>query len=101
MARMIWMGRWDPKRDREPTKKDEQAFKEFLRDKYDRKKWYRDPSEVKKDIASKSPDATPTSPPTSLPTPPTQVINQQTQKWTAHLSIWIHEISVKNVYCYS
>lgn len=76
MARMIWMGRWDPRRDREPSKKDEQAFREFLRDKYERKKWYRDPSEVKRDLASKSPEAATSVTPTSLPSlpPPTQQV---------------------------
>lgn len=76
MARMIWMGRWDPRRDREPSKKDEQAFREFLRDKYERKKWYRDPSEVKRDLALKSPEAATSVTPTSLPSlpPPTQQV---------------------------
>ncbi len=50
--------------------KDEQQFKEFLRDKYERKKWYREPSEVRK---SKSPDPAPSPKTTPLVTPPSKV----------------------------
>ena len=70
---MIWMGNWDSRRDREPDKKDEQAFKEYLRDKYERKKWYKDPNEVKKEIASKNTDTTLTSKPATIPTLPPPV----------------------------
>ena len=43
------MGKWDPKKDREPDKKNEVAFKEYLMAKYQRKTWYKSPSEVKKE----------------------------------------------------
>ena len=41
------MGTWNPSRDREPDKKEEQAFKQFLISKYERKQWYKSPAEVK------------------------------------------------------
>lgn len=40
------MGTWNPTRDREPDKKDEQAFKQFLITKYERRNWYKSPAEV-------------------------------------------------------
>ena len=43
------MGTWNPTRDREPDKKDEQAFKQFLISKYERKNWYKSPAEVVKE----------------------------------------------------
>lgn len=43
------MGKWDSKKDREPDKKNEVAFKEYLIAKYQRKTWYKSPTEVKKD----------------------------------------------------
>ena len=43
------MGRWNPRRDRDPDKKDEVAFKEFLISKYERKHWYVSPAELKKE----------------------------------------------------
>ena len=70
MAKMVWMGTWDPRKDREVDSKDEQRMKDFLRDKYERKKWYRDPGDIKKDSSSKSPETVSTSP---LPLPPSKV----------------------------
>lgn len=72
MSRMVWLGRWDPSKDKEINSKDERIFKEYLRDKYERKKWYRDPSEVRK---AKSPDPPPasTTPKTTIISPPTKV----------------------------
>lgn len=43
------MGSWNPSRDREPDKKDEQAFKQFLITKYERRNWYKSPTEVAKE----------------------------------------------------
>ena len=45
----MWMGNWNPTRDREPDKKEEQLFKQFLISKYERKQWYKSPAEVKKE----------------------------------------------------
>lgn len=56
VARKIWLGGWNPTRDREPSKKDEQAFKQFLITKYERKNWYRSPSEVAKETPSPTPE---------------------------------------------
>ena len=39
---------WNPRRDKEPDKKDEIAFKDFLVSKYERRVWYVNPSEVRK-----------------------------------------------------
>ncbi len=72
MARMIWAGCWDPAKDKDVNTKDERAFKEFFRDKYERKKWYIDPSEVRK---SKSPDPIPAVTQTTLISPPSKVYN--------------------------
>jgi hypothetical protein len=52
VARKIWLGGWNPTRDREPDKKEEQAFKEFLITKYERRNWYKSPSEVAKEEAA-------------------------------------------------
>ena len=35
-----WLGKWDPKKDREPDNKDDQQLVQFLREKYERRKWY-------------------------------------------------------------
>lgn len=43
------MGNWNHSRDREPDKKEEHAFKEFLISKYERKQWYKSPADVKKE----------------------------------------------------
>ena len=48
-SRAIWLGKWNPKRDRDPDKRDEVAFKEFLITKYERKNWYCTPAEIKKE----------------------------------------------------
>ena len=34
------MGKWNERTDREPDLKDEQAVMEFMREKYERKRWY-------------------------------------------------------------
>ena len=47
VARKVWMGMWNSARDREPDKKEEQAFKQFLISKYERKQWYKSLAEVK------------------------------------------------------
>ena len=47
-AQAIWMGHWNPRHDREPNKKDEIAYKDFLIAKYERKQWYQ-AAEVKKE----------------------------------------------------
>ena len=46
------MGTWNPSRDREPDKKEEQLFKQFLITKYERKQWYKSPAEVKREEAT-------------------------------------------------
>ena len=43
------MGGWNPTKDREPDKKEEQAFKQFLISKYERKTWYKSPELVLKE----------------------------------------------------
>ena len=53
MARKIWLGTWNPSKDREVDKKNEQAFKQFLLTKYERKQWYKSPQEVVREDASK------------------------------------------------
>lgn len=50
----MWMGNWNPVKNREPDKKDEHAFKEFLVQKYERKQWYKSLSEVKREEESAS-----------------------------------------------
>ena len=69
MAQKIWSGKWDSKKDREPDKKNEVAFKEYLISKYERKTWYRSPAEVKKEEQ----EATPTADQAKLPPPTTSV----------------------------
>ena len=49
VARKVWLGTWNPSKDREPDKKEEQAFKEFLITKYERRQWYKSPGEVKRE----------------------------------------------------
>ena len=41
------MGMWNPAKDREPDKREEQTFKQFLISKYERKQWYKSPAEVR------------------------------------------------------
>jgi hypothetical protein len=71
LAHAIWMGRWNQRHDKEPSKKDEVAFKEFLISKYERKQWYRDPEAVKKERVSDA-DTTPAAQPKLLPPPSTK-----------------------------
>ena len=49
ISRAIWLAKWNPKVDREPEKRTELAFKEFLINKYERRQWYVSPSEAKKE----------------------------------------------------
>ena len=65
---MVWSGRWDPSKDSNVNTKDERAFKEYFRDKYERKKWYTDPSEIRK---SKTPDPVPQA---AVISPPSKVL---------------------------
>ena len=69
LAYAIWMGRWNPRQDKEPSKKEEVAFKEFLIAKYERKQWYRSPSEVRRENEKES--STPKTEPKLLPPPTT------------------------------
>lgn len=50
----MWLGKWNPKRDREPDKSDENAFKQYLISKYERRSWYRSPSEPTKEDTGKT-----------------------------------------------
>lgn len=59
VANQVWLGRWDPKQDREPDKKNPVVFKEYLIAKYERKQWYTEPGEHREE-------------PTAVSTPPTQ-----------------------------
>ena len=61
------MGKWNPRKDREPDKKNEVAFKEYLIAKYERKAWYRSPADIKKEEQQ----ATPTTEQTKVLPPPT------------------------------
>ena len=73
LAHAVWMGKWNPRQDKEPTKKDEVGFKEFLISKYERRMWYRSPGEVKREKDGHNSD-TPASPsPKLLPPPSTKV----------------------------
>lgn len=72
MAHAVWMGRWNPRHDKEPSKKEEVAFKEFLMAKYERRQWYRDPGEVKKEKEKES--NAPAPEPKLLPPPSVKVM---------------------------
>ena len=50
----MWLGKWNSAKDREPNRKEEDLFKEFLCTKYERRQWYKSPTQVRKDEASKS-----------------------------------------------
>ncbi len=52
VSRKVWLGNWNPSKDREPDKKDEQAFKEFLCTKYERRQWYKSLAEVRREEES-------------------------------------------------
>lgn len=71
IAHAVWMGRWNPRHDKEPSKKEEVAFKEFLIAKYERKQWYRDPAEVKKEKEKET--SAPAPEPKLLPPPSVKV----------------------------
>ena len=68
------MGRWNPRQDKEPSKKDEVGFKEFLISKYERKMWYRSLAEVKREREGQNnQSSTPTTEAKILPPPSTKV----------------------------
>lgn len=69
LARKVWLGKWNSKRDREPDKSDENAFKNFLISKYERRTWYVDPKEAVK----KEEKTTPKPEPKLLPPPTSKV----------------------------
>lgn len=69
MAKKTWMGKWDPKKDREPDKKNEVAFKEYLIAKYERKSWYKSAADIKKEEQQ----AAPATDQTKSPSPTTSV----------------------------
>jgi len=80
VARKVWLGNWNPSRDREPDKKEEQAFKEFLVTKYERRQYYKSPSEVRREQEANKPAAT-AKPPAEvkiLPPPGSRVRNYYT-----------------------
>ena len=94
------MGTWS-RRDREPDKKDERAFKAFLQDKYERKRWYRDPSEVRREKEAGSTETstsdgstTSNKPVTLLVQPPSKVWWKVTQTVT-FIRVWIGKILKK------
>lgn len=45
------MGSWNSSKDREVDRKNEQAFKQFLLSKYERKQWYKPPEVVREDTS--------------------------------------------------
>ena len=79
IAKRSWMAKWDSKKDREPDKKNEVAFKEYLIAKYERKSWYKSPSEVKREEQQQQ-ASTPTEQP-KIPPPTTSVKVCQTFEW--------------------
>ena len=72
----MWMGRWNPRQDKEPIKKDEVAFKEFLISKYERRMWYRSPVEVKKERDGKNSESTTPTAEAKLLPPPSAKVSQ-------------------------
>ncbi len=68
VARKVWLGKWNTKRDREPDKSDETGFKSFLISKYEKRTWYVDPKEVVKEEKT-----TPKLEPKLAPPPSTKV----------------------------
>ena len=69
------MGKWNPRHDKDPSKKDEVGFKEFLISKYERKQWYRSPSEVKKERENGSNSAPPPVTEAKLLPPPSSKVH--------------------------
>lgn len=59
ISRKIWLGKWNSKRDREPDKSDEAAFKGYLVSKYERRSWYVDPKEAVKEEERSTPKPEP------------------------------------------
>ena len=69
------MGNWNPSKDREPDKKEEHAFRQFLISKYERRQWYKTPAEVKKENESSSVQQTKVEPKLQPPPPNSKVLN--------------------------
>lgn len=91
MANQVWLGRWDPKQDREPDKKSAVVFKEYLVAKYERKQWYVEPGERREE-----PKAVGTPPTQSkLPAPP-KVNNDRTARGGGGGS-WAGEVEKKEL----
>ena len=61
------MNTWNPKNSREPDKKDDVAFKDFLITKYQKKQWYKSPAEIKRESEANGP---PKPDPVLQPPPP-------------------------------
>ena len=51
------MAKWDSKKDKEPDNKDDQQLVQFLREKYERRKWYSE-TPVKPQTDTSQKDAT-------------------------------------------
>ena len=73
LAHAVWMGRWNPRHDKDPSKKDEVAFKEFLISKYERKQWYRSPADIKREREKEN--NTPPATETKLLPPPSSKVH--------------------------
>ena len=42
MSKLKWLAKWDPKKDKEPDNKDDSQLVHYLREKYERRRWYSD-----------------------------------------------------------
>lgn len=71
------MGTWNPSRDREPDKKEEQAFKQFLISKYERKQWYKSLAEVKMEESAAATAGQENKPEPKLQPPPSTRVSAQ------------------------
>ncbi|XP_070538612.1 arf-GAP domain and FG repeat-containing protein 1-like isoform X7 [Ptychodera flava] len=82
-CRLVWLGLWDARSSAEPESKDEQKVKDFMAQKYERKRWYVPPEQAaalaaqqkQKNIASEVPEAKPLKQLLGKDTPTLQVQN--------------------------
>ena len=97
LAQAIWMGRWNPRHDKEPTKKDEVVYKDFLIAKYEHKQWYQSPPEVKTEREKDNVSAQPVEP--KLLPPPSIKVDFVTTLPRTHVYVFILVLSVhKNIH---
>ena len=85
MCRKTWLGLWNSSNSPEPESRDEQKVKDFMIQKYERRRWYIPPQQVQANSTSSSTSATEAKPLKQLLGKDSPTLQTSTVSWTIML----------------